>query len=84
MFNGRRRRGAVFCKARAGMLEAVALTFGMLVSFVLTGATRNRKLQRPNPPMLTYVGYVLVGITACVSLMAAGYAAYGFATGQAL
>ncbi len=66
------------------MLEAVALTFGMLVSFVLTGATRNRRLRRANPPMLTYVGYVLVGISAGVCALALGYAAYGFATGQAL
>lgn len=66
------------------MIEAVALTFGMLVSFVLTGATRNRKLRRPNPPMLTHLGYVLVGICACVSVLALGYAGWAAATGQAI
>jgi hypothetical protein len=66
------------------MLEAVALTFGMVVSFVLTGVTRNHRLRRPNPPMLSYLGYVLVGLCACVSAMALGYAGYGLATGQPL
>lgn len=66
------------------MLEAVALTFGMVVSFVLTGATRNHRLHRPNPPMLTYVGYVLVGLCACVSALSLGYAGYGLAMGRPL
>ena len=62
------------------MIEAVALTYGMLLSFVLTGASRNKKLSRANPPVLMYVGYVLFGITCSVAVMAATYAAWGVVT----
>ncbi|WP_022687161.1 hypothetical protein [Sphingomonas phyllosphaerae] len=66
------------------MIEAVALTYGMLLSFVLTGASRNRKLARANPPMLMYVGYVLFGITCSVAIMAGTYAAWGVVRGTAI
>lgn len=66
------------------MLEAVALTYGMLLSFVLAGATRNRKLERANPPMLNYVGFVLFGVTMAVAVMAGGYAAWSMATGAVI
>ncbi|MDR6787513.1 hypothetical protein J2Y58_000854 [Sphingomonas sp. BE138] len=66
------------------MIEAVALTYGMLLSFVLTGASRNKKLSRANPPILTYVGYVLFGITCSVAVMAATYAAWGVVTDSAV
>ncbi len=62
------------------MIEAVALTYGMLLSFVLSGASRNRKLARANPPVLMYIGYVLFGITCSVAAMAATYVAWGVAT----
>ncbi|WP_394648865.1 hypothetical protein [uncultured Sphingomonas sp.] len=55
----------------------------MLLSFVLTGASRNRKLERANPPVLLYVGYVLFGITCSVAVMAATYAAWGVVTDAA-
>ncbi len=49
------------------MLGAIVFTYGMLMSFVLQGATRNARLKKPNPPMLQYIGYVLVGLTAGLS-----------------
>jgi hypothetical protein len=64
------------------MFGAVAFTYGMLLSFVLSGASRNRKLQRANPAVLTYTGYVLVGMTAALSMATLGYAAWTFAAGQ--
>lgn len=74
-----------FFQERAGfMLGAVVFTYGMLMSFVLSGASRNAKESRPNPPMLQYVGYVLLGTTAAVSVILLGYAAYGFATDAVL
>ncbi len=51
------------------MLGAIVLTYGMLMSFVLQGASRNARLKRPNPPMLQYVGYVLCGLSAGLSAM---------------
>ena len=51
------------------MLGAIVFTFGMLMSFVLQGASRNARLERPNPPMLQYIGYVLCGLSAGLSGM---------------
>ncbi|WP_445193352.1 hypothetical protein ACT009_05535 [Sphingomonas sp. Tas61C01] len=51
------------------MLGAIVFTYGMLASFVLSGASRNRKMRRPNPPILAYVGYVLCGLSGGLALM---------------
>jgi hypothetical protein len=51
------------------MLGSIVFTYGMLMSFVLQGATRNARLARPNPPMLQYIGYVLCGLSAGLSIM---------------
>ena len=51
------------------MVGAAVLVYGMLVSFIFSGASRNAKLQRQNPPMMQYVGYVLCGITAGASVV---------------
>ncbi|TCP35453.1 hypothetical protein [Sphingomonas sp. BK235] len=66
------------------MLEAVALTYGMLLSFVLSGASHNRRLARPNPPVLTYIGYVLFGATCALTVALTVYAAWGLVTGETL
>lgn len=50
------------------MVEFAALTYGLLASIVLSAAQRNRKLARPHPPMLTYVGYLLCGLSAGLAL----------------
>jgi hypothetical protein len=56
------------------MVGAIVFTYGLLTSFVLSGASRNRKLQRPNPPMLVYIGYVClgfsVGLAALMTMLA--------------
>ncbi|RZL54598.1 MAG: hypothetical protein EOP65_11030 [Sphingomonas sp.] len=51
------------------MLGSIVFTYGMLMSFVLQGATRNARLARPNPPMLQYIGYVLCGLSAGLSIL---------------
>ncbi|HEX8484520.1 hypothetical protein [Sphingomonas sp.] len=51
------------------MLGAIVFTYGMLASFVLSGASRNRRMKRPNPPILAYVGYVLCGLSGGLALM---------------
>jgi hypothetical protein len=53
------------------MFGAAAFTYGILMSFVLSGASRNIKLRRPHPPMMMYVGYVLCGISAGLAVFAA-------------
>jgi hypothetical protein len=59
------------------MLGAVVFTYGMLTSFVLSGASRNRKLSRPNPRVLEFVGYVLCGTSGMASALLAVHAAMG-------
>ncbi len=46
------------------MAGAAVFVYGLLVSFIFSGASRNAKLRRPNPPMMQYLGYVLCGLTA--------------------
>jgi len=58
------------------MLQLVIFTFGLLTSFVLSGASRNRRLARPNPPILNHFGYVLMGASGAASALLFGYAGY--------
>ncbi|WEJ98208.1 MAG: hypothetical protein P0Y59_14785 [Candidatus Sphingomonas phytovorans] len=51
------------------MFGAIAFAYGLLTSFVLSGASRNQRLKRPNPPMLVYVGHVCFGCSAGLSAM---------------
>lgn len=46
----------------------VILTYGFLSTFVLSGASRNRRNGVKNPKMMEWVGYVLVGVSIGVSL----------------
>ncbi len=45
------------------MMEFAALTYGLLASIVLSAAQRNRKLARPHPPLLYYIGHLLCGLS---------------------
>lgn len=51
------------------MVGVAVFVYGLLVSFIFSGAVRNAKLKRPNPAVMQYVGYVLCGITAGASLI---------------
>ncbi len=58
------------------MVETAVFTYGLLASFVLSGAARNKRMERPNPALLTYIGYLLVGMSAAASVLLAGYAVW--------
>lgn len=45
------------------MVEFAALTYGLLASLILSQAQRNRKLARPHPPLLIYIGYLVCGLS---------------------
>jgi len=45
------------------------------VSFIFSVASVSLKLRRPNPPVLTYIGYILCGITGGASLILFAHAA---------
>jgi hypothetical protein len=57
------------------MVEFAALTYGLLASVILSAAQRNRKLARPHPPLLFYLGYLLCGLSAGLALALAYVAA---------
>ena len=57
------------------MIEFAVFTFGMLASFVLSGLGRNKKAQRANPPMLHYLGLVLMGFSGALGVMLLAWAA---------
>lgn len=46
------------------MLQFAILVYGLLLSFVLTSASRNRREGKAHAPMLVYVGYLLCGLSA--------------------
>jgi hypothetical protein len=62
------------------MMEFAALTYGLLASVILSAAQRNRKLARPHPPLLLYVGYLLCGVSTGIALVLA-YMALPLLTG---
>ncbi|MBN2972625.1 hypothetical protein JW805_11420 [Roseomonas aeriglobus] len=57
------------------MLEVLAFSCSLLLSFVMTGVERNHRQRRPHHPMLVHAGYALVGLLAASSLLLTGYAA---------
>ncbi|WP_314376304.1 hypothetical protein [Sphingomonas paucimobilis] len=57
------------------MIEFAVFTFGMLASFVLSGLGRNKRAQRASPPMLRYMGLVLMGFSGALGMLLLGWAA---------
>jgi len=51
------------------MFGAIVFTYGLLTSFVLSGASRNKKMARPNPRMLEYIGFLLCGLSTGLAVM---------------
>lgn len=51
------------------MVGPMVFVYGLLISFVLSGASRNARLRRPNPPVMQYAGYVLCGLSGGVSVL---------------
>lgn len=51
------------------MVQFAGLIYGLLLSFVLSSATRNRREGRSHPKMLVYVGYLLCGLSAGAALL---------------
>ncbi|MET0360216.1 MAG: hypothetical protein ABW048_00540 [Sphingobium sp.] len=46
------------------MLHFAVIVYGLLLSFVLTSASRNRREGRTHARALVYVGYILCGLSA--------------------
>ncbi len=61
------------------MLEVAVATYGMLASFVLSGAERNRRAERPNPPMLEYTAFGLCAVSTAAAIALPVWAAANYA-----
>lgn len=73
--------GATPKRGKSFMFEFAALTYGVFTSIILSAAQRNRKLARPHPPMLLYVGHLLCGLSAGVAVILGYIALSQFAGG---
>ncbi|WP_420142296.1 hypothetical protein [Sphingomonas sp.] len=58
------------------MFEVAALTYGVLASFIMASAGRNRREKRRNPPLLTLLGLTLMALSATMAVLLLGYAAW--------
>jgi hypothetical protein len=65
------------------MFEFAALTYGMLLSFVLTSIGRAKREGRPAAAVTTHFGWVLMSSSATLSVLLFAWAA-GLAMGFAL
>jgi len=63
------------------MFEFAALTYGMIVSFVVASTSRNRREARGNPPLLTLFGWTLMTFSATTGVGLMGYCGYSALTG---
>jgi hypothetical protein len=61
------------------MAELALFTYGLLTTFILSGASRNRRLRRPDPPAVQYLGYLLCGVSGGLSILLFAYAALALA-----
>lgn len=57
------------------MIEFAAITYGVLASFVISSAGRNRATRKPHPPILRHVGYMMCGMSAGACAILTGIAA---------
>jgi len=63
------------------MFEFAALTYGVVVSFVMASTGRNRREARKNPPLLTLFGWTLMTFSATTGVGLMGYCGYSALTG---
>lgn len=56
------------------MTEFLVFCYALLAGFVITSMRRNHKLQRPNSPMITMVGWGLFSLSSTLALLLFGLA----------
>jgi hypothetical protein len=64
------------------MFEFVALTYGVLASFIMTSASRNRRDARKNPMILNLFGWGMMSFSLVAALFILSYIAYQMLSGQ--
>jgi hypothetical protein len=56
------------------MIEFTVFLYGLLTAFVLMSAEQNRRLARPNPAMVTAVGWGLFSMSSTLAVLMGGIA----------
>lgn len=56
------------------MIEFTVFLYGLLTAFVLMSAEQNRRLARPNPAMVTAVGWGLFSMSSTLAVLMGGVA----------
>ncbi|WP_423603020.1 hypothetical protein [Sphingomonas sp. MS122] len=56
------------------MIEFSVFLYGLLSAFVLLSAEQNRRLARPNPTMVTVVGWGLFSMSSTLAVLLGGVA----------
>lgn len=51
------------------MIEFTVFLYGLLTAFVLMSAEQNRRLSRPNPAMVTAVGWGLFSMSSTLAIL---------------
>ncbi|APR53513.1 hypothetical protein CA223_06380 [Sphingomonas koreensis] len=54
------------------MIEFTVFLYGLLTAFVLMSAGQNRRLERPNPAMVTAVGWGLFSMSSTLAVLLGG------------
>lgn len=63
------------------MIEFSVFIYGLLSMFVLLAAEQNRRLERPNPQMVTVVGWGLFSMSSTLAIL---FGAVGLALAMGL
>lgn len=58
------------------MLEAVAFTYTLLASFILSSTERNRRQARPNAHCLEFFARLLMALSLTSAVLFGGFATY--------
>lgn len=56
------------------MIEFTVFLYGLLSAFVLMSAEQNRRLARPNPAMVTAMGWGLFSMSSTLAVLLGGVA----------
>lgn len=56
------------------MIEFTVFLYGLLTAFVLMSVEQNRRLERPNPAMVTAVGWGLFSMSSTLAVLLGGVA----------
>lgn len=56
------------------MIEFSVFLYGLLSAFVLLSAKQNRRLSRPNPAMVTAIGWGLFSMSSTLAVLLGGVA----------